>query len=135
MQADSNDPIFQRLNEVKQAVSEALDYAKQLGASSAEAAMSSTSGLSVSTRLGELETIEYNQDGALGISVYVGNKKGSASTADLSADALKTVVAKAVEIAKYTSEDPCNGVADKALLDFAPRNLDLYHPWQVTAEQ
>lgn len=135
MHADSNDPIFQRLDEVKQAVSEALDYAKQLGASSAEAAMSSTSGLSVSTRLGEVETIEYNQDGALGISVYVGNKKGSASTADLSADALKTVVAKAVEIAKYTSEDPCNGVADKELLDFAPRDLDLYHPWQVSAEQ
>ncbi|MCF6458456.1 metalloprotease PmbA [Pseudoalteromonas sp. MMG024] len=135
MQADSNDPIFQRLNEVKQAVSEALDYAKQLGASSAEAAMSSTSGLSVSTRLGELETIEYNQDGALGISVYVGNKKGSASTADLSPDALKTVVSKAVEIAKYTSEDPCNGIADKELLDFAPQDLDLYHPWQVTAEQ
>lgn len=135
MQADSNDPIFQRLNEVKQAVSEALDYAKQLGASSAEAAMSSTSGLSVSTRLGELETIEYNQDGALGISVYVGNKKGSASTADLSPEALKTVVSKAVEIAKYTSEDPCNGIADKELLDFAPQDLDLYHPWQVTAEQ
>ena len=135
MQADSNDPIFQRLNEVKQAVSEALDYAKQLGASSAEAAMSSTSGLSVSTRLGELETIEYNQDGALGISVYVGNKKGSASTADLSPEALKTVVSKAVEIAKYTSEDSCNGIADKELLDFAPQDLDLYHPWQVTAEQ
>lgn len=135
MQADSNDPIFQRLNEVKQAVSEALDYAKQLGASSAEAAMSSTSGLSVSTRLGELETIEYNQDGALGISVYVGNKKGSASTADLSPEALKTVVSKAVEIAKYTSEDPCNGIADKELLDFAPQDLDLYHPWQVSAEQ
>ncbi|WP_394228316.1 metalloprotease PmbA [Pseudoalteromonas spongiae] len=135
MQADSNDPIFQRLNEVKQAVSEALDYAKQLGASSAEAAMSSTSGLSVSTRLGELETIEYNQDGALGISVYVGNKKGSASTADLSPEALKTVVSKAVEIAKYTSEDPCNGIADKELLDLAPQDLDLYHPWQVTAEQ
>ncbi|KPV96805.1 peptidase PmbA [Pseudoalteromonas sp. P1-9] len=135
MQADSNDPIFQRLNEVKQAVSEALDYAKQLGASSAEAAMSSTSGLSVSTRLGELETIEYNQDGALGISVYVGNKKGSASTADLSPEALKTVVSKAVEIAKYTSEDLCNGIADKELLDFAPQDLDLYHPWQVSAEQ
>ena len=135
MSAQTSDPIFQRLDEVKQAVGEALDYAKKLGATSAEAAMSSTSGLSVSTRLGELETIEYNQDGALGISVYVGNKKGSASTADLSKQALKTVVAKAVEIAKFTSEDPCNGIADETLLDFSPKNLDLYHPWQVTAEQ
>jgi PmbA protein len=134
MQAQTRDPIFQRLDEVKQAVSEALDYAKELGASSAEAAMSSTSGLSVSTRLGEVETIEYNQDGALGISVYVGNKKGSASTADLSKEALKTVVSKAVEIAKYTSDDPFNGIADKSLLDFTPQNLDLYHPWQVSAE-
>ena len=135
MTTATNDPLFKRLDEVKTAVSEALDYAKELGATSAEAAMSSTSGLSVSTRLGELETIEYNQDGALGISVYVGNKKGSASTADLSPSALKMVVSKAVEIAKYTSEDPCNGIAEKGLLDFEPKDLDLYHPWQVSAEQ
>ena len=91
MSANSNDPIYQQINEVKTAVAQVLEQAKKLGATSAEAAMSRTAGLSVSTRLGEVETIEFNQDGALGISVYVGNKKGSASTADLSHDALNTV--------------------------------------------
>ncbi len=128
------DPIYSQIDEVKEAVSHALDYAQSLGATAAEAAMSSTSGLSVATRLGEVETIEFNQDGALGISVYVGQRKGSASTADLSPEALETVVKKAVEIAKYTSEDPCNGIADKALLAMDPPDLDLYHPWDVSPE-
>jgi PmbA protein len=127
----SSDAIYSRLAEVKEAVANVLERAKELGASSAEAAMSSTSGLSVSTRLGEVETIEFNQDGALGISVYVGQHKGSASTADLSPEALDSVVKKAIEIAKYTSDDPYNGVADKALLEFEPQDLDLYHPWQL----
>lgn len=130
-----SDPIYKQISEVEAAVAQALDKAKKLGATSAEAAMSSTSGLSVTTRLGEVETIEFNQDGALGISVYVGNKKGSASTADLSSKALDLVVKKAIEIAKYTSEDPFNGLADKELLEFSPVDLDLYHPWQVSPEQ
>lgn len=78
----------------KDAVSEVLEHAKKLGATAAEAAMSSTSGLSVSTRMGEVETIEFNQDGGLGISVYVGNNKGSASTADLNPKTLRSVVEK-----------------------------------------
>jgi PmbA protein len=85
--------------------------------------------------MGEVETIEFNQDGGLGISVYVGNHKGSASTADLSPKALRSVVEKAIDIAKFTSDDPCNGVADKALLEMSPPDLDLYHPWEVTPEQ
>ena len=97
--------------------------------------MSSTSGLSVSTRMGEVETIEFNQDGGLGISVYVGNNKGSASTADLNPKTLRTVVEKAIDIAKFTSDDPFNGIADKELLEFAPQDLDLYHPWEVSPEQ
>ncbi|WP_091989232.1 metalloprotease PmbA [Pseudoalteromonas denitrificans] len=129
------DPIFKQISEVETAVAQVLEKAKKLGATSAEAAMSSTSGLSVSTRLGEVETIEFNQDGALGISVYVGNRKGSASTSDLSPKALDLVVTKAIEIAKYTSEDPFNGLADKGLLEFTPADLDLYHPWLVTPEQ
>ncbi len=135
MTAEHKDPIYQKITQVKTAVEQVLAQAKSLGATSAEAAMSNTSGLSVSTRLGEVETIEFNQDGALGISVYVGNKKGAASTADLSPEALSSVVKKAIEIAKYTSDDPCNGIADKALLEFAPQDLDLYHPWSVTPEQ
>ncbi|EWH04575.1 peptidase U62 [Pseudoalteromonas lipolytica SCSIO 04301] len=123
------------MSQVKDAVSEVLEHAKKLGATAAEAAMSSTSGLSVSTRMGEVETIEFNQDGGLGISVYVGNNKGSASTADLNPKTLRTVVEKAIDIAKFTSDDPFNGIADKELLEFAPQDLDLYHPWDVSPEQ
>ena len=85
--------------------------------------------------MGEVETIEFNQDGGLGISLYVGNHKGSASTADLNPKTLRTVVEKAIDIAKFTSDDPHNGVADKSLLEFAPLDLDLYHPWDVSPEQ
>ncbi|BBN80293.1 metalloprotease PmbA [Pseudoalteromonas sp. A25] len=128
-------PIYNQIDDVKQAVSEALSHAKKLGATAAEAAMSSTSGLSVSTRMGEVDTIEFNQDGGLGISVYVGNHKGNASTADLSPAAIKTVVEKAIDIAKFTSDDPCNGVADKELLEMSPPDLDLFHPWEVTPQE
>ncbi|MCF2857497.1 metalloprotease PmbA [Pseudoalteromonas sp. SMS1] len=126
--------IYQQIDEVKGAVSEVLSFAKQLGATSAEAAMSRTSGLSVSTRMGEVDTIEFNQDGSLGISVYVGNHKGSASTADLSEQALKSVVAKAIEIAKYTADDACNGLAEKALMAQDIPDLDLYHPWDLSPQ-
>ena len=135
MKSQQNDPIYSQISQVKDAVAEVLEHAKKLGATAAEAAMSSTSGLSVSTRMGEVETIEFNQDGGLGISVYVGNNKGSASTADLNPKTLRTVVEKAIDIAKFTSDDPFNGVADKELLEFNPQDLDLYHPWDVSPEQ
>jgi len=98
--------IQQEIDEVKAAVSQVLAHARQLGASSAEASMNRTRGLSVETRHGEVETMEFNQDGGLGISVYVGQRKGSASTADLSPAALKRTVEAAIDIARYTSEDP-----------------------------
>ncbi|ASM48596.1 PmbA protein [Pseudoalteromonas espejiana DSM 9414] len=135
MKSQQHDPIYSQISQVKDAVAEVLEHAKKLGATAAEAAMSSTSGLSVSTRMGEVETIEFNQDGGLGISVYVGNNKGSASTADLNPKILRTVVEKAIDIAKFTSDDPFNGIADKELLEFAPKDLDLYHPWDVSPEQ
>jgi PmbA protein len=135
MKSQQNDPIYSQISQVKDAVAEVLEHAKKLGATAAEAAMSSTSGLSVSTRMGEVETIEFNQDGGLGISVYVGNNKGSASTADLNPKTLRMVVEKAIDIAKFTSDDPFNGVADKELLEFNPKDLDLYHPWDVSPEE
>ncbi len=127
--------IFQEIAEVKAAVSQVLAHAKQLGASSAEASMNRTRGLSVETRHGEVETVEFNQDGGLGISVYVGKRKGSASTADLSPAALKRTVEAAIDIARYTSEDPCAGVADAEWLEFTPPDLDLYHPADVSTAE
>ncbi len=127
--------IQQEIAEVKEAVSQVLAHAKRLGASSAEASMSRTRGLSVETRHGEVETVEFNQDGGLGISLYFGQRKGSASTADLSPEALKRTVEAAADIARYTSEDPHAGVADIDWLEFSPPELDLYYPDSIGTEQ
>ncbi|MEO3678437.1 metalloprotease PmbA [Rheinheimera sp. FR7-31] len=127
--------IWQEIDEVKQAVAEVLAHAKQLGASSAEASMSRTKGLSVETRHGEVETVEFNQDGGLGISLYFGQRKGSASTADLSPQALKRTVEAAADIARYTSEDPHTGIAEASWLEMSPPDLDLYHPDSIGTEE
>lgn len=127
--------IWQEIDEVKQAVAEVLAHAKQLGASSAEASMSRTKGLSVETRHGEVETVEFNQDGGLGISLYFGQCKGSASTADLSPQALRRTVEAAADIARYTSEDPHTGIAEAAWLEMSPPDLDLYHPDSIGTDE
>ncbi|MDT0596084.1 metalloprotease PmbA [Glaciecola petra] len=125
----------QQLNDIKNVVDDTLKYAKQLGATAAEASMSKVQGIAVSTRLKEVENIEFTNDGGLGIVVFVGNKKGSASTADLSPEALKLTVSKAIEIAKYTSDDECAGIADKDLIATEFPDLDLYHPQALDVEQ
>ena len=124
-----------QLAEIKQAVEDVLKLAKQCGASAAEASMSKVQGIAVSSRLKEVETVEFTNDGGLGITVYKGNNKGSASTADLSKEALKLTVEKAVEIAKYTSDDPYSGLADKDLMAFDHPDLDLYHPSELDTEE
>ncbi len=126
--------VEQQLSEIQNIVEETLTYAKKLGATSATASMSKVQGISVTTRLKEIETLEFTNDGGLGITVFVGNKKGSASSADLSSDALKLAVTKAVEIAKYTNEDDCSGLADKDLIATEFPDLDLYHPEVLDAE-
>ncbi|KKO44954.1 protein PmbA [Arsukibacterium ikkense] len=126
--------VWQEIAEVKEAVSAVLARAKALGATSAEASMSRTRGLSVETRHGEVETVEFNQDGGLGISLYFGQRKGSASTADLSPQALERAVAAAADIARYTSEDPHAGVAEAAWLEFSPPDLDLFYPDSISTE-
>src|SRR5262245_46244616 len=90
----------------------ALAEARTLGASQAEAAVSVDVGLSVSVRMGEVETIEYQRDRGMGITVYFGTRKGAASTADLTPQALRETVAKACSIARFTAEDACAGLAD-----------------------
>jgi PmbA protein len=129
-----NDLLIQ-LSDVKQQVANVLEMAKQRGADSAEVAMSKQRGITASTRFTEVENIEFTQDGALGITVYCAGKKGSASTADLSEKALAQTVQAAIDIAKFTSVDPCSGLADKALLAMQPEDLDLYHPVAITPEK
>ncbi len=130
-----SDSIQKQIEHVKTRVNDAMTLAKSLGADGAEVAMTKTQGLSVSTRLGEVENVEFTSDGALGITVYKAGKKGSASTSDLSEKALKQAIEAAVNIAKYTSVDECSGMADKELLAMAPQDLDLYHPKALTTEQ
>ena len=113
----------------------AIGEARALGASQAEAAISMDVGLSVSARLGEVETIEYQRDRGMGVTVYFGTRKGSASTGDLSAKALRETVAKACTIARYTAEDPCAGLPDREDLATDVPGLDLAHPWDVSPEQ
>lgn len=96
--------IEQQQTVLKEAVAYALSLAEKAGAD-AEVGVTKVSGLSVSTRLSEIENLEFNNDGAMGISVYIGNKKGNASTSDLSEQAIKRTVESALSIAKYTSED------------------------------
>ena len=127
--------INQQLEEIKGKVSEVLQLATAKGASHAEASMSRVEGIAVSARLGEVENVEFTNDGGLGISVYVGQCKGSASTADLSHTALKLAVEKAVDIARYTSEDPCSGLADKELMVNDIPDCDLYHPEALDTEK
>lgn len=113
----------------------ALEEARSLGASQAEAAVSVDVGLSASARLGEVETVEYQRDRGMGVTVYFGTRKGSASTADLSPAALRETVAKACSIARFTAEDPCAGLADPDTLATEIPDLDLSHPWDLTPEK
>lgn len=126
--------IDQQIADIQQVVDDVLTLAKQKGATQAEASMSKVEGISVSARLGEVENVEFTNDGGLGISVYVGKRKGSASTADLSKEALAQAVEKAIHIAKYTSEDPCAGLADSELMATAFPDLGLYFPQALDTE-
>ena len=127
--------IDSELSALKDAVAVALEYAKVLGTSAAEVAISKQQGLSVSTREKEVETVEFNKDGALGITIYRDGRKGSSSTSDLSPEAIRQAVKAADGIAKYTSEDPFSGLADPALMAQDIRDLELYHPQDIDAEE
>lgn len=113
----------------------AIEHAKKNGATQAEAEATQGSGLNVTVRMGELETLEHNVDQSLGVTVYVDGRKGNASTGDLSANAVKAAVEKALAIAKYTSADPFAGLADADTMATSIPELDLYHPWDIDAGQ
>src|SRR5262245_20603048 len=109
----------------------AIDEAKRLGATESEAGVSVDTGLSVTARLGEVETLEYQRDRGMGITVYRGKRRGSASTADLTAKAIRETVAKAYSIAGFTAADDCAGLPDPDTIARDIRDLDLCHPWGI----
>lgn len=117
------------------AVEQALGAAKAAGATTSEASAGLSSGLSVSVRMGDVETLEYHRGQSVQVTVYVGHRKGSASTSDLSQTAIKEAAEAAVRIARYTNEDPAAGLADSDRLATEHPDLDLYHPWEISAEQ
>ena len=133
--AVSSNPVRLDQADLQSIIERALEEARTRGASQAEAAVSQDTGLSVSVRLGEVETLEHQRDRSMGITVYFGRRKGSASTADFSLDAVRATVAKACSIARFTAEDACSGLADAGLMAREPSSLDLSHPWNISADR
>src|SRR5215212_10848026 len=118
-------------------VDAALAHAEKLGATDAGAEASEGSGLSVSVRKGELENVERNRDKSLGVTVYVGQRRGNASTSDFSRAAIEQTVRAAHDIARFTAEDSAAGLPERediAVGVAAQRDLDLFHPWGIDAE-
>jgi PmbA protein len=116
------------------AVGLALDEARSLGVDQAEAAVSHDVGLSATARLGEVEHLEYTNDRGVGVTVFCGNRKGSASTSNLSPTAIRETVAKAFTFARYTAEDTHAGLADPSLMAREIPDLQLDHPWALDAD-
>ena len=116
-------------------VDSALKHAKKIGATDAGAEASEGCGLSVSVRKGELETVERNRDKSLGVTVYVGHRRGNASTSDFSEAAIQQTVQAAFDIARFTAEDPTAGLPDEDDIAKVQPELDLFHPWSINSEE
>ena len=134
-----NDPLFIHSQEqLRELAQDVLRFAKQMGASDAAVEISEGSGLAVSVRRGNVETIEQNKDKGIGVTVYMGEdraiRRGSASTSDFSEQSLKATVEAAYNIARFTAADDCAGLPDEDTLEFNPQDLRLCYPWAITAE-
>ena len=125
---NSQEQVLQEQHKLEQVIADALQIAQELGADTAEISISKQTGISVNTRGGEVENIEFNKDGALGIAVYRDGSKGSSSTADLSSAAIRRCIEAALEISRYTAVDSCAGLADKDLMAWNAPDLELLYP-------
>jgi PmbA protein len=119
---------------LQQLAEDVLKHANAKGATACEVDVSEGFGQSVTVRCDEVETIEFNRDKGIGITIYSGQRKGYASTSDFSAQALRETVEAALDIARFTAEDDCAGLAEAALMARDCPDLDLYHPWALTVE-
>ncbi len=120
---------------LRQLARDMLRYASQQGATACSAEVSDGFGQSVSVRQGEVETIEYNRDKGLGVSVYIGQQRGNANTSDFSPQAVRDTVDAALSIARHTARDDCAGLPERDMLATEFPDLDLYHPWLLNVEQ
>lgn len=129
-------PVFTHTqDQLKQIAQDMLRFAREKGASDAAVEISEGGGLSISVRKGKIETIEQNRDKGIGITVYIGQRRGNASTSDFSEQALRDSVDAAYNIARFTAEDDCAGLPEADLLEMAPLDLKMCYPWLVTAEE
>ncbi|WP_349608815.1 metalloprotease PmbA [Cupriavidus sp. DF5525] len=120
--------------QLSEMAADVLRVARELGATDAATEISEGSGLSVSVRKGQVETIEQNRDKVVGVTVMIGKRRGNASTSDFSPAALRATAEAAYNIARFTAEDECAGLAEEELLERSPQDLDLFHPWNIDAE-
>ncbi len=120
---------------LRQIAADVLAQARAKGATAADTELTESIGQTVTVRHDEVETIEYTRDKGLSVSVYIGQQRGHASTSDLTPQAVRDTVEKALTIAKFTAADDCAGLADEALLARDFPDLQLYHPWGLTVEQ
>lgn len=119
------------LGTLQDKVTDVLRLAKQLGATQAEASASFGTGFSVNVRMREVETLRHQRDQGIGVTVWLGHRKGSASTSDLRPEALEESVRKACALARYGAEDPASGLADIDRLAKSFPELSLHHPWSI----
>ncbi len=122
-------------DDLRERVADALAHARKGGASQAEASASRDTGLTLRVRMRSMETLESHQSHSLGLTVYLGKRTGSASTSDLSVQAVRATVDKALSLARFAAEDECAGLADAGRMAAEFPQLDLYHPWGLEAEQ
>jgi PmbA protein len=127
--------FYNDLNSLKQLARDVLDHARSIGATAAETELSEGFGQNVTVRRGEVETIEYNRDKGVGVTVYIGQQRGHAATSDFSSQAIRETVEAAYSIARFTAKDECAGLADADLLAKDVPDLDLFHPWNLPVEE
>lgn len=127
----SNSEVQKSTTELSAVMEQVLELARKEGATDAAVAVNNDRGFSVDVRMKEVETVAFSEDKGVGLTVYIGQRKGSASSTDTTPAALELLVRSACDIAKVSAEDPCFGLADKALLTTNHPSLDLFHPWDI----
>jgi PmbA protein len=131
----NNSEVYKSTIELTQLMNDVLELAKKEGATSAAVAVNNDRGFSVDVRMGEVETVAFSEDKGIGLTVYIGQRKGGASSTDTSPEAIKTMVHAACDIARVSAEDPCFGLADKELMTKEHPDLNLFHVWNVTPQE
>ncbi len=133
-QVAAPDSSMQDLDRLAGLAEEVIRRAREAGASQAEVSASVDIGLNVNVRMGDVETVEHTRDRGFGLTVYFGQRKGSASTADLHPDSIQATLDQAIAIARYTEEDDCSGLAEASRMATVFPDLDLWHPWDIDVE-